>query len=72
MGNLVNTKRTQMHLQNNCYHFQNNSWFQPGPRHGEVPPRGESKSAAPPSYGLKQSQAFRTELFHYNGSSGWR
>jgi len=26
MGNLVNTKR--MHLQNKCYHSQNNSWFQ--------------------------------------------
>ena len=38
-----------------------------GPRHGKVPPWGElksavppqSKSAAPPGHGLKQSQAFQ-------------
>jgi len=30
-----------------------------GPRHGEVPPPSQSKIAAPPSHGLKQSQAFQ-------------
>jgi len=31
----------------------------PGPRHGEMPPRDVSKSAALPSHGLKQSQVFQ-------------
>jgi len=41
------------------------------PRHGKVPPRGESKSSQTQAMGWSKVKPFRAELFHDSASSGW-